>query len=181
MKRHLCIDPGCNESGWLIYQPGRTPMINGFGKEPNEAVLQRVKEMMPDYDILLVEELSGFIYTPPGRQFHQTTIGKEILKTAVWSGRFIQIAEDFGPKEHVLMLRRTVSANLCKGIQNPKDKDVRAALIARFGEKGTMKNPGPLYGISADVWSALALGVSFADKNVIQDTSVTKNFQPGFL
>jgi hypothetical protein len=44
-----------------------------------------------------------------------------------------------------------------------KDSNIRQALIDRFGEPGTKKVPGLLYGIKKDEWSALALGVFWHD------------------
>lgn len=178
MKRYLCLDPGNRHTAWLLYQPSEKLIINGFGKEPNERVLDIIIEKEEFYDLMLVEQLSGYIYTPKGAQYRkQTTIGRDVIDTAVWSGRFVQQADIVG-KEHVMMLRSTVSHHLCKGVQHPGNSEVRAALIKRFGEKGTMKNPGLLYGVSDDIWSSLALGVSFCDKNVIQPE---EPFHPGFL
>jgi hypothetical protein len=43
------------------------------------------------------------------------------------------------------------------GCGRGKDKDVRAALIAKWGEVGTRKNRGPLFGVSSHIWAALAV------------------------
>jgi len=48
------------------------------------------------------------------------------------------------------------------------DASIRQALIDRFGGKdaaiGRKASPGPLHGIAADVWSALALAVTHTDQ-----------------
>ena len=45
-----------------------------------------------------------------------------------------------------------------------KDSNIRQALIDRFGPVGTKKNPGWFYGVSKDVWAAIAVGgVTFHD------------------
>ena len=44
-----------------------------------------------------------------------------------------------------------------------KDKNIRQAMIDRFGEPGTKKNPGGTYGISKDIWSALAIAAYALD------------------
>lgn len=178
MKRILAIDPGSTESGYLFFQPGHKMLLNGFGKVSNESVLEIIRTKGEHYDLIVIEMLSGYVHFKPGS--NQSTIGSEILKTAIWIGRFIQHAESVS-KETVLMPRKAVSANLCPGNPAPRDCHVRAALIKRFGEPGTMKNPGPLYGVVEDIWSSLALAASYVDKNVIQDASIPPNFQPGFL
>jgi len=68
----------------------------------------------------------------------------------------------------VWLMRKTVAAHLCN-TSRANDSNIRQALIDRFGpgrEKaiGTKKNPGPLYGIKKDLWSALAVAVTYADK-----------------
>jgi hypothetical protein len=66
-------------------------------------------------------------------------------------------------------MRATVKAHLCRSAK-AKDSNVRQALIDLFGGKenaiGTKKTPGPLYGISGDVWAALAVAVTWYDANM---------------
>jgi hypothetical protein len=81
----------------------------------------------------------------------------------VWIGRFVEAWRG----SYTLMFRREVKLHLC-GQARAKDPNVRQALIDRFGpgrEKaiGTKKQPGPLYGVSADVWSALAVAVTWSE------------------
>jgi hypothetical protein len=45
-----------------------------------------------------------------------------------------------------------------------KDANIRQALIDKIGPQGTKKDPGPTYGISKDVWSALAIAVTHTAK-----------------
>jgi hypothetical protein len=162
MSKLFAIDPGTTHSAWLLYDPdGGGQIIGGFGKEENSIVMQRIVEMAPHFELLAVEQMSGYI--APWSE--QTSIGKEILATCVWSGRFIERADSVG-KEHVMMLRRAISGHLCPGSKSYKDKDVRAALIKRFGDPGTKKEPGLLFGVTRDVWSALALAVAFSDMNI---------------
>jgi hypothetical protein len=90
-------------------------------------------------------------------------VGREVFDTCVWIGRFI---EAWG-RPHSTLYRSTVKLHLC-GQTRAKDANVRQALIDRFGpgrEKaiGTKAKKGPLYGVKADVWQALALAVTFAD------------------
>lgn len=72
-----------------------------------------------------------------------------------------------GPPEHWPLQsplpRRAVKLALC-GDSRAKDANIRQALIDRFGGSaaiGRKAAPGPLYGISRDVWSALAIAVTY--------------------
>ena len=52
-----------------------------------------------------------------------------------------------------------------------KDSNIRQALIDRFANfdfkngKGTAKNKDVFYGVTKDVWSAIAIGVTYYEKN----------------
>jgi hypothetical protein len=62
-----------------------------------------------------------------------------------------------------MLPRRAVKLALC-GDSRAKDANIRQALIDRFGGSaaiGRKANPGPLYGISPDVRSALAIAVTY--------------------
>ena len=89
-------------------------------------------------------------------------VGREVFETVYWIGRFAQAAQ---PVEHTLVSRGAVKMHLC-GSKRAKDSNIRQALIDRFGGSaaiGRKADPGPLYGISGDVWSALAVAVTWYD------------------
>lgn len=58
--------------------------------------------------------------------------------------------------------RKDVKMHFCNSMR-AKDGNIRAALIDRFGEPGTKKSPGILYGIKKDWWAALAVAVYASD------------------
>jgi hypothetical protein len=63
----------------------------------------------------------------------------------------------------VLLPRRAVKRALW-GDSRAKDPNIRPARVDRFGGVaaiGRKAAPGPLYGISRDVWSALAIAVTY--------------------
>jgi hypothetical protein len=71
----------------------------------------------------------------------------------------------------VMLPRRAVKLALC-GDSRAKDANIRQALIDRFGGSaaiGRKAAPGPLYGISRDVWSALAIAVTYASRDESPD------------
>lgn len=92
-------------------------------------------------------------------------VGAEVFETCFWSGRFAQAYT--GPMHRIT--RGEVKMNLC-GTMRAKDANVRQAIIDRFGGKeravGKKKAPGPLYNISGDKWSALAVALTWLDKQV---------------
>ena len=45
---------------------------------------------------------------------------------------------------------------------------IRQALIDRFGDKGTRKDPGKLYGFKHDMWQALAISTYVLETNLHQ-------------
>ena len=94
--------------------------------------------------------------------------GKTVFDTCVWIGRFMQA---YGADRVETILRPTIKTHIC-GSARAKDANVRQALIDRFGgnEKavGRKSQPGPLYGIKADEWQALALACTWRETNALR-------------
>jgi hypothetical protein len=89
-------------------------------------------------------------------------VGREVFDTVRWAGRFEEAAH---PTPVALLGRKDVVTHLT-GTARGNDADVRAALIDRFGGSsaiGKKASPGPLHGIAKDVWSALAIAVTYSD------------------
>jgi hypothetical protein len=150
------IDPGCAESAWLVYDNASMKGIEGFGKESNDEVRALMsRAVWPNKyhaDHLAIEMIAS--YGMP--------VGKEVFETVLWIGRFIEVWG--GP--FTLIYRKDVKLHLCGSVR-AKDSNIRQALIDRFGAPGTKANPGMTYGISKDVWSALAVAVTFEDKSTV--------------
>jgi hypothetical protein len=110
---------------------------------------------MKNWPFAVIEQIAGM----------GMAVGQEVFETCVWSGRFWQAMEERG-MQVARLPRREVKLHLC-GSCRAKDANVRQALIDRYGGKekaiGNKANPGPLRGISADVWAALAVGVTYLD------------------
>jgi hypothetical protein len=160
----IAIDPGNAESAFVRYQDGR-PLA--FGKRPNAEILAALPEQLR-HEIrfgeshLAIEMIAS--YGMP--------VGAEIFETCVWIGRFVQ-AWGAG---HSLIYRRDVKLHLC-GQARAKDGNVRQALLDRWGGRakaiGTKAKPGPLYGFKADLWQALAVAVTYSDRQT--QTVVSSN------
>jgi hypothetical protein len=152
----LAIDPGPMQSAWLVLGPGGG--IRAFGIWPNERLRQLLRWddldeiLAPEVDRIAIEKVESF----------GMAVGAEVFETVFWSGRF---AEAFYPALVERVTRRAVKLHLC-GSARAKDPNIRQALIDRYGGSsaiGKKAAPGPLYGISKDVWSALAVAVTAAD------------------
>lgn len=154
--RVLAIDPGDKESAWLVYNPESPEPIVEFDKGPNELLLTKLRhesdydnrDHFANFDRVAIEMIAS--YGMP--------VGREVFETCVWIGRFI---EAWGGT-HTLVYRKDVKLHLCQSMR-AKDGNVAKALRDRFGGKGTKQNPGGTYGISGDVWSALAVAVTYSD------------------
>ena len=152
-KTILAIDPGPVNSAFVILTSDG--FLSGHGKWPNADV----RELLANRALIssiVIEEIRS--YGMP--------VGIETFDTVRWVGRFQELAETRGSSV-TLMPRQKVKLHLC---QSPRANDaaIRQALIDRYGpgkEKaiGTKKEPGPLYGIKADIWAALALGLTFQE------------------
>jgi len=143
----LAIDPGSAQSAWLQFdgtQPG------AFGISANDVLVRALRTGgLPD--VVVIEKIESY----------GMAVGAEVFDTVWWAGRFAEAAS----RVLVVMLpRRAVKLALC-GDSRAKDANIRQALIDRFGGPaaiGRKAAPGPLYGISRDVWSALAIAVTYS-------------------
>ena len=147
MTRILAIDPGSEQSAWLLWDG--LPLE--FGIQPNDDLLHRLYGRLQRPDTVVIEKIESY----------GMAVGAEVFDTVHWAGRFTEAAR---PVPVVQLPRRTVKLALCHD-SRAKDANIRQALLDLFGgaaAKGTKTAPGPLYGISKDVWSALAIAVTYA-------------------
>lgn len=146
----LAIDPGYTQSAWLILNADR-PLA--FGILPNDEVIDFLAAGC-GAESLAIESVAS--YGMP--------VGAEVFETCVWTGRFIQAwLERSGPAPR-RVYRREVKMHLC-GSMRATDTNIRAALIDRYGPGkalaiGLKASPGPLHGVTKDVWAALAVAVT---------------------
>ena len=106
--------------------------------------------------------------------FMARNVGREVFESIFWSGRFVQAWYGHGGKCEGIErndVKRAIIGTIIGG-----DKDVRLALINRFGGKekaiGTKKSPGPLHGFRDDMWSALAIGIAYMELTKIPQRSL---------
>jgi len=152
----VAIDPGNKMSAFAVMLDGDPVDI---GINDNEYVvdyLHYIKLKWPEVD-LAIEMIA--CYGMP--------VGSEVFDTCLWIGRFSERWESIQPATDVhYVFRKDVKMNLCNNMR-AKDSNIRQSLIDRYGGKeggvGNKKSPGPLYGVKKDIWSAIAVGITYMD------------------
>jgi len=156
MASVIAIDPGNKLSAFAVLVDGE-PVDIGINENKNVAdYLLYAKLLWPDVE-LVIEMIA--CYGMP--------VGAEVFETCVWIGRFAERWETTHPLSGVqYVFRKDVKMNLCHSMR-AKDSNIRQALIDRFGGKeagvGNKHSPGPLYGAKKDIWSAIAVGITYLD------------------
>lgn len=146
----LAIDPGPKDSAFIVLDTVDESIVwSGMELNENMRVIIKHHTRVGQCSILAIESVEGF----------GIPAGMETFDTCFWAGRF---CEAFIYGQFMRIGRKAIKSHFCN-TTTAKDKDIRAALIYRFGEPGTKKQPGKLFGISGHVWSALAVGVYQSD------------------
>lgn len=142
----LAIDPGNIKSAYVCMDENS---IFEKGIEYNEAILQIIAHS-PE-NPLVIEMIASY----------GMAVGKTVFDTCLWIGKFIREAE-LAKIPVELVYRKDIKLHLCQTMR-AKDSNIIQALKDRYGEVGRKANPGPLYGVSKDIWSALAVGTYYLD------------------
>lgn len=150
----LALDPGNTQTGYAVLEMPEFRLIK-FGKADNTSLLTLVanSDILYDVDAVAIEMIDSF----------GMAVGREVFETCVWIGRFHQAADH--PNTHYVY-RKEEKEILC-GSLRAKDANIRRALIDRYARhdlkngKGTKGNPDVFYGVSKDVWAAIAVGVTY--------------------
>lgn len=163
-EKIVAIDPGLNQSAWLIYYNQEILEAQVLGNMIIRAELRRLAgnpKSIETPDILVIERMQHYGRGMP--------VGTSVHDTNIWIGRFI----DSWNGNFALLHRKHIASYLC-GSACAGDPNIRQALIDRFGGDeiavGRKKQPGPLYkivhsgitGASTHLWSALAVAVTYA-------------------
>jgi hypothetical protein len=143
----LAVDPGTTHSGYVTLRPDNT--ISTAAVITNQDMLAAIEHWGLSYpqSDLAIEMIAS--YGMP--------VGAEVFETVLWIGRMYQAYR--GENAPMLVYRRDVKLHLC-GNARAKDANVRQALIDLIGPHGTVRNPGPTYGIKSHMWSALGVAAT---------------------
>ena len=151
----LAIDPGNVDSAYCHYDTAAKKIL-AIAKVPNETL----RDLLPTTSAArMVIEMVACYGMP---------VGATIFDTCVWIGRYRQVWEDSGRPSEILF-RKDIKLHLC-GSPRAKDPNVRQALMDRYGSSkevaiGKKKTPGPLFGVTADQWAALAVAITWGEQH----------------
>ena len=153
MRTVLACDPGTTKSAFIVWDGSR---VRNSGIVENGALLELLKsgDLAP-YDFAAIEMVACY----------GMAVGKDVFETVFWIGRFYEVLQRRTPVTRVY--RKDVKLHLCNS-PRAKDGNIRQALIDKWGEVGTKKNRGPLFGVSSHIWAALAVA-DYALANDAQD------------
>jgi hypothetical protein len=150
----LAIDPGSEQSAYVLWD-GVT--VCTHNKVDNEQLRKWLADAQFQTEEIVIERIGNY----------GMVSGLHIFETCYWTGRFTEAAAQWYPVSRVS--RHDIKMHLCHSKQ-VNDSIIRRALVDRFGGKekaiGKKASPGPLYGLKADEWQALALAVTFHDQRV---------------
>ncbi len=141
------IDPGTTESAYVVWDGQK---MTRHGKVDNEELLRSLIKDAAHFDCVVLEMIASY----------GMAVGETTFETCVWIGRFLQAVQ---PHKTARITRNEIKNHLCHS-SRAKDANIRQAIIDRLGPVGTKKAPGACYGISGDVWSALAVALTWHDK-----------------
>lgn len=149
----FAIDPGSTESAYV--ELDKKGQLVSFGQESNGDLLERVYSLSPASSTVVIEMIASY----------GMAVGAEVFETCVYIGRLWERSRNINPV--VRVVRKEVKMHLC-GSNAAKDANIRQALIDRWGGPQETKKGGSLYKVSNDVWAALALGVTFYDRQAVR-------------
>ena len=151
-NRFIAVDPGPEQSALVHFDassmsPERSVILD------NPDALEEIRTFS---GAAVIEMISS--YGMP--------VGQDVFETIYWIGRFAEAA-----RVHHLVYRKDVKMHLCQSMR-AKDSNIRQALIDRFPKTGggkvpqvgTKGQPGPLFGIRKDLWAALAVAITFCER-----------------
>ena len=154
----IAIDPGNKKSAMVI--------MDGETLKPLYMELMENEELQAYIKCLHFEEQDrGAIEM---LQSYGNLIGRDVLETAVWVGRFYETLRRklFFPPEYVFRMEEKL--HICHS-SKAGDAEIRRALIDRFCKhdfrtgRGTKGNPDFFAGIKADLWAAYAVGLTYIE------------------
>lgn len=152
--RVFAIDPGNTESAYCVVD-AKTLRPLEFAKLPNEELREIIKAFpFEEGDRAAIEML----------QSYGNLIGRDVLETAVWIGRFAERLDRklLCPAEMVFRMEEKM--HIC-GDSRAGDSNIRRALIDRFCThdfrtgRGTKKNKDFFHGFAGDIWAAYSVAL----------------------
>jgi len=151
MTRILGIDPGTTETAYALICLEKKEILS-TNKSSNEHIRMHLPELVRRTEYIAIEMVANYGMCAGASLFH----------TCIAIGRFIEIINKSTEIEPMLIFRKSVVTEIC-GRPTANDKNVRQAMIDYYGEQGRKATPGPTYGISNDMWAALAVATAYRE------------------
>ena len=139
------IDPGDTHTAIAVLEDGKIERTQYLD---NDSALNALALLYLRWEGYFVCEMIASYGMP---------VGKTIFETCVFIGQIKQVIPSLK-----FITRISVKSAICHSAK-AKDGNIRQALIDTYGPAGTKKAPGPTYGISGDMWAALAVATAHAN------------------
>jgi len=150
----FAIDPGPEYSGYVKWDVDEQIII-AKGKVDNvqlEYEVMMFETIQSKQDFIVMEAILP----------QQQPLGYALLRT-IEQVAYYKIKYKAKP-----VYRTDIKIHYCGQVKGIGDKQIRGALIDRFGGKekaiGKKKSQGKLYRVSGDMWQALAVAIYFEDQ-----------------
>lgn len=159
MRNVFAVDPGTDRTAWISMNENGEILEHDI--TPNAKMLDVIDRLGGEGKKMAIEMMASM----------GMAVGQTVFETAVWIGRFVQRWLDHGG-DYELVYRVDEKMHLC-GNPRAKDPNIRQAIMDAYGKDpvGNKRNPGPLYGISKDEWSAIAVAKVSLEAPVEQRTN----------
>jgi hypothetical protein len=144
------IDPGSSKSALVVWNGKK--LFKAVILE-NEKFIKWLELNHAKLDFVAVEMLSN-----QGR----SNVGKETFDTCRVVGQIEYLCKVYNLRCQLFYRSQVKLHHLGKVIGN--DSDILKALVKKYGEKGTKKNPGLFYGVTSHCWQALAIATMLTEK-----------------
>ena len=156
----VAVDPGPVESAFVVLNISNQSLKI---KYKDKVANPKIKDLFR----LLYHEMDGgrFVFSIEGLQSFGMPVGQDTFETAYFIGELRQFYQSLYQSSNpgTMVYRKDIKMHFCNSMR-AKDANIRQALIDRYGAIGTKKEPGFLYGVTGDMWSALAIATYTHDK-----------------
>lgn len=172
----MAIDPGTTESAYVILDDQY--QIFSADKVGNDVILSIIADA-PGLDAVIIEDIEPR-YSSTDKSAAGAVMGQSTIETIKAFGRFswqaslrgLMVGSIFRRDERSCLIptKRNGLPPLPETAPKHADGQIRASLIRRFARhdqergRGTKANPDTFYGFHGDMWQAMAVGVTWLDR-----------------
>lgn len=163
----MAIDPGCEETAFVIWDSEQKIMLNKH-KLPNKELLLKLKSILEGgiVQIVGIETISSY----------SMAVGQTTFDSAIWTGIFKQKIESLGYNVK-LIFRQSIKMHHALAISGVNDTVLNNILKRKYGEDNTVKRPNRIYWneevekrggskyMNGDMYAAFALATFLTEPN----------------